>query len=110
MFINLSEETPEPLDQILKPAQAALARFDLANCKVTHAITYSVPANWKLVLDNFMECYHCPGAHPEFCRTFDLKSNPAGALKSDPGSVPTTTSHPLVDFGDFTLKRGIKSW
>ncbi|MCI0537042.1 MAG: aromatic ring-hydroxylating dioxygenase subunit alpha [Verrucomicrobiales bacterium] len=101
LFINLSEDMPEPLDQMLESAKVGMAPLDVANCKVAHAITYSVAANWKLVLDNFMECYHCPGAHPEFCRTFDLKHIPAGAL--------TASSHPLVDFGDLALKRGTKS-
>lgn len=101
VFINLSEDGPEPLDQMLEPAKAAFACFDMASCKVAHAITYSVASNWKLVLDNFMECYHCPGTHPEFCRTFDLKQNPGGVLG--------TSTHPLVDFGAFTLKRGAKS-
>jgi Rieske 2Fe-2S family protein len=101
VFINLSEDTPEPLDQMLEPANAAFARFDAANCKVAHATSYRVAANWKLVLDNFMECYHCPGTHPEFCRTFDLKRNPGGVLTGAP--------HPLVDFGDFVLKPGAKS-
>ena len=100
VFINLSKGTPEPLDQMLESAKAAFAPLDVAGCRVAHAITYSVAANWKLVLDNFMECYHCPGVHPEFCRTFDLKRNPGGVLN---------TSHPLVDFGEFMLKRGAKS-
>jgi Rieske 2Fe-2S family protein len=100
VFINLSEDTPEPLDSILKPAQTAFARFDVPNCKIAHAITYNVAANWKLVLDNFVECYHCPGAHPEFCRTFDLKRNPGGVLD---------TPHSLIDFGEFMLKPGAKS-
>jgi Rieske 2Fe-2S family protein len=100
VFINLSQDTPKPLDSILEPARAAFAVFEVANCKVAHAITYNVAANWKLVLDNFMECYHCPGAHPEFCRTFDLKRNPGGVLN---------TPHSLIDFGEFMLKPGAKS-
>jgi Rieske 2Fe-2S family protein len=100
VFINLSEDTPEPLDQILKPAEVSFARFDVGTCKVAHTITYSIVANWKLVLDNFMECYHCPGTHPEFCRTFDLKRNPGGVLE---------TCDSLLDFGDFMLKPGAKS-
>ena len=31
------------------------------------SITYEVQANWKLVLENFLECYHCAPMHPEFC-------------------------------------------
>lgn len=103
VFINLSEDAPEPLDHILEPAMAGFAPFGVANCKVAHAIDYHVSANWKIVLDNFVECYHCPGAHPEFCRTFDLRQNPGGVL--------STPAHPLllVDIGEFMLKPGAKS-
>jgi glycine betaine catabolism A len=103
VFINLSERAPELLDQILESAREPFARFEVARCKVAHAVTYTVNANWKIVLENFVECYHCPSAHPEFCRTFDLTRNPGGLLDS-----PT---HPLmlVDLGEFMLKPGAKS-
>jgi Rieske 2Fe-2S family protein len=100
VFINLSENEPEPLERILEPAASSFERFKLRLCKVAHAITYRVAANWKIVLDNFMECYHCPVAHPEFCRTFDLKRNPGGALGSP---------NLYVDFGEFMLKPGALS-
>ena len=32
---------------------------------VGHTVTYDVAANWKLVIENFMECYHCATIHPE---------------------------------------------
>ena len=28
---------------------------------------HEVEANWKILNENFMECYHCPGVHPELC-------------------------------------------
>ncbi len=31
-------------------------------------LTYDVAANWKLVAENYNECYHCAGVHPELCR------------------------------------------
>lgn len=34
--------------------------------KIAHRVTYSVRANWKLLIENYMECYHCLPAHPEF--------------------------------------------
>ena len=32
------------------------------------ALTYEVAANWKLIVENYHECYHCPNIHPELCR------------------------------------------
>ena len=36
--------------------------------KVAHREIYSIKANWKLAVENYMECYHCTPAHPEFAR------------------------------------------
>jgi len=35
---------------------------------VAHRETYSINANWKLAVENYMECYHCQPAHPEFSK------------------------------------------
>ncbi len=34
--------------------------------------TYEIAANWKVVMDNYLECYHCPVAHPSFTDLIDL--------------------------------------
>lgn len=54
--------------------------------------TYDIRANWKVVVDNYLECYHCPTAHPGFCDLIDVNSyevteyewfsTQGGALKS----------------------------
>jgi choline monooxygenase len=31
------------------------------------------PANWKVMLENFLECYHCPVAHPAFSAAIDVR-------------------------------------
>jgi Rieske 2Fe-2S family protein len=36
--------------------------------KVAHRELYSIKANWKLAVENYMECYHCTPAHPEFAK------------------------------------------
>jgi phenylpropionate dioxygenase-like ring-hydroxylating dioxygenase large terminal subunit len=59
-----------PLD--FAPAEAALARsahvHGWGKAKVAHRELYSIKANWKLAIENYMECYHCKPAHPEFSR------------------------------------------
>jgi phenylpropionate dioxygenase-like ring-hydroxylating dioxygenase large terminal subunit len=59
-----------PLD--LAVAEAALARsagvHGWASAKVAHRELYSIKANWKLAVENYMECYHCTPAHPEFAK------------------------------------------
>jgi phenylpropionate dioxygenase-like ring-hydroxylating dioxygenase large terminal subunit len=45
--------------------RAAIERYDLANLGLGRRIRYDVRANWKLIVENFMECYHCATIHPE---------------------------------------------
>ena len=60
----------DPLD--LGVAADALARsagvHGWASAKVAHCEVYSIKANWKLAVENYMECYHCTPAHPEFAK------------------------------------------
>jgi Rieske 2Fe-2S family protein len=44
---------------------AAIDRYDVPHLEVGRRITYDVRANWKLIVENFMECYHCATIHPE---------------------------------------------
>ncbi len=44
---------------------AAIDRYGLADLAVARRISYDVRANWKLIVENFMECYHCSTIHPE---------------------------------------------
>ena len=59
-----------PLD--LRTAEEALAQsagvHGWADAKVAHRELYSIKANWKLAVENYMECYHCTPAHPEFAK------------------------------------------
>ncbi|NUS81437.1 MAG: aromatic ring-hydroxylating dioxygenase subunit alpha [Streptomyces sp.] len=44
---------------------AAIDNYGIENLEVGRRITYDVKANWKLIVENFMECYHCATIHPE---------------------------------------------
>jgi len=41
------------------------ARYQLDRLAVGHRVTYDVASNWKSIVENFMECYHCASLHPE---------------------------------------------
>jgi Rieske 2Fe-2S family protein len=45
-----------------------LRRYPLAALRVASRRVYTVQANWKVVLENYNECYHCGPVHPELCR------------------------------------------
>ncbi|MBV9719963.1 MAG: aromatic ring-hydroxylating dioxygenase subunit alpha [Candidatus Eremiobacteraeota bacterium] len=68
VFVHLSPEPANALREQLGPIPARLARYPLAQLKAATSIAYEVAANWKVVLENYNECYHCAGVHPELCR------------------------------------------
>ena len=43
----------------------SIDRYEVDELDVGRRITYDVKANWKLIVENFMECYHCATIHPE---------------------------------------------
>ena len=45
-----------------------IRRYPLADLRTARRIVYDVRANWKVVVENYNECYHCSGVHPELCR------------------------------------------
>jgi Rieske 2Fe-2S family protein len=47
---------------------ARVANYPLADLRVARRIAYDVAANWKVIAENYNECYHCAGVHPELCR------------------------------------------
>lgn len=73
IFVSFADEAPDPVAPQVDAANAgALARLEPESLKVAHVRTYPVKADWKVLLENGNECYHCPGVHPEFCRTLDV--------------------------------------
>jgi len=45
---------------------------DIAELTFGRRLTYDINSNWKNVVDNFLECYHCPVAHKDFCELVDM--------------------------------------
>jgi len=67
IFVNLLGESAPPLMDALADIPAQFERHDFAGLRIGKRIVLDVQANWKLLLENFSECYHCPVVHPEFC-------------------------------------------
>lgn len=65
VFLNLSPETAPDFTAGLAEPSRRLANYPLADLVMGRTIRYEVNANWKLILENYNECYHCPGVHPE---------------------------------------------
>ena len=63
-MIDLSGTAPEPEEHVGDMAPA-LARYRLGGLRRAQRIVYEVDANWKAIAENYSECLHCPGVHPE---------------------------------------------
>jgi glycine betaine catabolism A len=66
IFICLAATAPD-FSNIKKSLAPYLSPFKINEAKVAAIKHYTLRANWKLVAENFRECYHCGGAHPEYC-------------------------------------------
>jgi Rieske 2Fe-2S family protein len=67
VFVNLSPK-PEPLARYLGDLGPRAAPYPLERLRRAFRVTYDIAANWKLVVQNANECYHCPGVHPQLVR------------------------------------------
>ncbi|MFL7009256.1 aromatic ring-hydroxylating oxygenase subunit alpha [Enterovibrio norvegicus] len=68
IFVCLAD-TPPPIQEFLDDLNHYLEPYDMANTKVAYESTIIEKANWKLVVENNRECYHCDGSHPELLHT-----------------------------------------
>jgi phenylpropionate dioxygenase-like ring-hydroxylating dioxygenase large terminal subunit len=67
VFISFDPSKP-PLIEWLGDLAEHLERFDFSALRAAHRVEYDVAANWKLIAENYSECYHCPGVHPQLNR------------------------------------------
>jgi glycine betaine catabolism A len=63
VLINLAK-SPAPLEQAFAPILGAFTAWQLPRLVVGQRVEYDVAANWKLLFQNYNECYHCPTIHP----------------------------------------------
>ena len=84
MILVCASQCAPALDASLAQLAPLTEPFDFENLQVVHTAHYSVPANWKLALENYLECFHCAPAHREYSRSHTLKSPQQMAAKLGP--------------------------
>ena len=71
VFVHLADPAPgrglAGTTSLLRVSQT-LAHYDLAGLVTGRVMSYDVRANWKVLAENYNECYHCGPVHPELCR------------------------------------------
>ncbi|MEM9625570.1 MAG: ring-hydroxylating oxygenase subunit alpha [Pseudomonadota bacterium] len=73
VYVNLDASAPSLREQSGDLGSEILQWApDVENLTFAHRLTYDIKSNWKNVVDNFLECYHCPVAHKDFCTLVDM--------------------------------------
>jgi Rieske 2Fe-2S family protein len=83
IFVNLADASTQrtgyiSLDKWFAPLDGKFSRWNLSTLRSAKRIEYDVRANWKLVFENYSECYHCLGVHPELS-----KISPSDSAEND---------------------------
>jgi phenylpropionate dioxygenase-like ring-hydroxylating dioxygenase large terminal subunit len=63
IFVNLTA-APALLEEWFAPLTGKFSHWNLPELRSARRVEYDVRANWKLIFENYSECYHCPGVHP----------------------------------------------
>ena len=68
IFVRLRGDAKVDVESQLGPICQRVRRYPLSDLRIGHSFQYTVAANWKVLLENYNECYHCAGVHPELCQ------------------------------------------
>src|SRR5262245_41716534 len=82
VWLSLAADPP-PLGEELGGLCTYFARYELETLRRAHRIEYDVAANWKLLVENFAECYHCPVIHPALNRGTPYLGGGAARLEGE---------------------------
>jgi Rieske 2Fe-2S family protein len=67
IFINL-DKNAMPLEEWFAQLNGKFSHWNMSILRPAKRIEYDVRANWKLMFENYSECYHCPGVHPTLAK------------------------------------------
>jgi choline monooxygenase len=73
IYVNLDTTSPS-LSKLSGNLENEIRQWapDIDTLTFGHRLTYDIKSNWKNVVDNFLECYHCPISHKDFCTLVDM--------------------------------------
>ena len=85
IFLCLDEDAPADLNRSHGAFLPYLKLHGTAGARIAHHEQWTVKANWKLLYENFGECYHCAGVHPEFLKLY--RTETLAAFGAGPASA-----------------------
>jgi phenylpropionate dioxygenase-like ring-hydroxylating dioxygenase large terminal subunit len=83
LFVNPDPDAPALVEALGElPARVESSGLDLSRLRFRQRSEWELAANWKIVIENYLECYHCSVAHPGFSKVIDVDPD-AYLLRSD---------------------------
>jgi Rieske 2Fe-2S family protein len=67
VYLNLRGSAADSLEAALGDIPERFANWQIEKLRVGHRLEKTLECNWKIFWENFSECFHCPGVHPELC-------------------------------------------
>lgn len=101
IFVNLAKQ-PIALEEAFAPLSGKFTHWNLPNLRSARRIEYHVQANWKLIFENYSECYHCPLVHPALSKLtpYDSAENDLCEGPFLGGFMPITKGRSLTMSGN----------
>jgi len=100
LFVNLDPKA-ESLAKAFAPLAGKFDRWEIGNLRSARRIDYDTQANWKLLTENYSECYHCPLVHPALS-----KLSPYDSGEDDLTSGPYLGGFMRINEDSLTLSGG----
>lgn len=100
ILLNLSDS---PGELAPDPWSASLANWPMDSLVTGHRMVKDLACNWKVFWENYNECLHCPGVHPELCDLVPIYSRGVMGQDEAPGWTPDEAPRPK-------LKEGGETW
>ena len=106
LFVNLDQTSATSLSERLGGLPKLFENWNLEKSVSAYQYRKRVNCNWKVFWENFTECYHCPGIHPELCRIVPRFTS--GIIRAsdqpdwDPESGPDPETEPRLAPGMVT--------
>ncbi len=85
VFVHLTPERLDDFDAAMADFDERLARYPLDRLATGLSFTYDVAANYKVLAENYNECYHCGPVHPELTRLVPSFNGGGAGLEWDDG-------------------------
>lgn len=102
IFVNL-DENAKPLNEKNRQFFEDLKQFSFLGKLQKHSWEKRViKSNWKAYVDNYLECDHCPIAHPVFASTFDMKNY--AFIDKETCIIQTASVKPAAKLGEVNLE------